>query len=60
MGFDINWFINNDGIKQQKPHPNGIQSSVIGYDTVIYHSEEFEVQMADICYKALKEQGTLA
>lgn len=24
LGFGINWFIHNDGIKQQKPHPNGI------------------------------------
>ena len=60
LGFDINWFIHNDGIKQQKPHPSRIQSNAIGCDTVIYHSEEFEAQMADICYKALKEQGTSA
>ena len=60
LGFDINWFIHNDGIKQQKPHPSSIQSNAIGCDTVIYHSEEFEAQMADICYKALKEQGTSA
>lgn len=60
LGFDINWFIHNDGIKQQKPHPNIIQSNSIGCDTVIYHSEEFEEQMADVCYRALKEQGMLA
>lgn len=60
LGFDINWFIHNDGIKQQKPHPSSIQSNAIGCDVVIYHSEKFEAQMADICYKALKEQGASA
>lgn len=60
LGFDINWFIHNDGIKQQKPHPSSIQSNAIGCDNVIYHSKEFEAQIADICYKALKEQGQIA
>lgn len=57
LGFDINWFIHNDGIRHQKPHPNIIQSNAIGCDVVIYDSEEFETQMADICYMALKENG---
>lgn len=60
LGFDINWFMSNDGIKHQKPHPSRIQSNAIGGDAVIYHSEEFEAKMADICYRALKEQGTSA
>ena len=60
LGFDINWFIHNDGIRQQKPHPSAVQSNAIGCDTVIYHSEEFEAQMTDVCYRALKEQGTSA
>ena len=36
LGFDINWFIHNDGIRQQKPHPSTVQSNAIGCDTVIY------------------------
>lgn len=60
LGFDINWFIHNDGIKQQKPHPNKIQSNAIGCDAVIYHSEKVEEQMAMLCYKELKEKGTSA
>ena len=56
LGFDINWFIKN-GIKQQMPHPSSIQSNAIGCDGVIYHSEEFEKQMAQLCYDALKKMG---
>lgn len=60
LGFDINWFIHNIGIKQQKPHPNNVQSNSIGCDAVIYHSEDFEIEMAKVCYKALKESGVQA
>ena len=60
LGFDINWFMNNDGIKQQKPHPNSIQSNAIGCDNVIYHSEDVEKKLAGICYEALKRQGASA
>lgn len=56
LGFDINWFIKN-GIKQQMPHPSSIQSNAIGCNNVIYHSDEFEEQMARICYQALKQEG---
>lgn len=56
LGFDINWFIKR-GIRQQKPHPSAIQSNAIGCDGVIYHSDVFEEQMAEICYQALKERG---
>ncbi len=59
LGFDINWFIKR-GIKQQKPHPSAIQSNAIGCDGVIYHSDAFEEQMAEICYKAIKEKGLLS
>lgn len=59
LGFDINWFIKN-GIRQQKPHPSGIQSNAIGCDGVIYHSDEFEEEMANICYQALKQSGPQA
>ena len=45
---------------QQKPHPSIVQSNDIECDNVIYHSEKLEEQMADVCYRALKEQGTSA
>lgn len=57
LGFDINWFIRR-GIKQQMPHPSRIQSNAIGCDGVIYHSDEFEERMAEICYQALKQYGS--
>ncbi len=59
LGFDINWFIKN-GIKQQMPCPSGIQSDAIGCDGVIYHSDEFEEEMAKVCYQGLKELGVQA
>ena len=59
LGFDINWFIRN-GIKQQMPHPSGIQSNAIGCDGVIYHSDKFEEEMAEICYQALRKYGPQA
>lgn len=40
LGFDINWFIHNDGIRQQKSHPSTVQSNDIECDNVIYHSEK--------------------
>lgn len=59
LGFDMNWFIKH-GIRQQMPHPNGIQSNAIGCGNVIYHSDKFEKEMAEICYQALKQRGPLA
>ena len=59
LGFDINWFIRN-GIKQQMPHPNSIQSNAIGCDCVKYHSEEFEKEMANLCYRELVQFGPQA
>lgn len=59
VGFDLNWFVNN-GIQQQRPHPNAIQSRAIGWDNVIYHSDAFEEQMAINCYNALKKNGITA
>ena len=59
LGFDINWFIKN-GIKQQMPHPNRVQSKAIGCDAVIYHSERFEEEMANLCYQALLHSGPQA
>lgn len=56
IGFDLNWFIRN-GIRQQKPHPSSIQSNAIGCDGVIYHSDEFEKQMANLCYQAIQADG---
>ena len=59
LGFDINWFIKN-GIKQQMPHPNSIQSNARGCNGVIYHSEDFEEKMANLCYQALLQFGSHA
>ena len=59
LGFDINWFIKN-GIRQQMPHPSSIQSNAIGCDGVIYHSDKFEEEMANLCYQALVQSGAQA
>lgn len=57
LGFDLNWFIRN-GIRQQRPNPNSVQSNSIGCEEVIYHSEEFEQQMAELCYEIIKQHGS--
>ncbi|MDO4489074.1 MAG: DUF2971 domain-containing protein [Eubacteriales bacterium] len=59
LGFDLSWFERN-GIKQQMPHPNSIQSKSIGYEKVVYHSSEFEQRMAELCYEIIKCKGTEA
>lgn len=59
IGFDLNWFIRN-GIKQQMPHPSSIQSHAIGVENVVYHSEKFENEMADLCYRAIQKAGPSA
>lgn len=59
IGFDISWFIKN-GIRWQRPHPNGIQSKAIGCEKVIYHSDIFEEEMANLCYNELKRNGVEA
>lgn len=56
IGFDLNWFIKN-GIKQQMPHPSSVQSNSIGCEGVIYHSDEFEQEMAELCYEIIKKHG---
>lgn len=60
LGFDLNWIIHNDHICQQLPHPSVNQADAIGCENVIYHTAEFEEQMAAVCYEAIKQEGVSA
>ena len=42
------------------PHPSSIQSNSIGCHGVIYHSDRFEEEMANLCYKELAKSGPQA
>ena len=59
LGFDINWFDKNE-INHQMPHSSSILYNAIGYDKVIYYSDQFEEEMAKQCYEAIKKDGVNA
>lgn len=57
LGFDINWFNNLNNLR---PHPSTIFEKSIGYDDVLYHNDEIENSLYDICYNSIKKYGLRA
>ena len=56
LGFDLDWF----PIKRQYPITSSVLEQSIGYEMVIYDSTKVRSSLADICYKAIKENGETA
>lgn len=54
LGFDFDWF---SEIKQQMPHPSISLKQSIGYNQVIYHTDEVADRFYNICYEAIKDYG---
>lgn len=59
LGFNMQWFSQNNNIKHQKPCSNVVQSNCIGYDDVIYDTDFVEF-LVGFCYKNIKKYGESA
>lgn len=57
LGFDISWF---DNMSKQRPHPSTIFEKSIGYEDVLYHNDEIENGLYDICYNSIRDHGLSA